>query len=175
MSRAQRLATSWPTLHLEAEVPEWTSLVVDGAVRHPRRFAVADLVALGALDATIGVHCVWGWSRPDTRWYGVPGAAILSLTGAEGAWGTVMAASGAYSACLPLADVARGLFAWERDGEPLVPDAGGPLRFVPPADYWAYKGVKWAARLTIGDRFRPGDWEARVADPIGHIPEEVFE
>jgi DMSO/TMAO reductase YedYZ molybdopterin-dependent catalytic subunit len=150
-------------------------MVVDGAVRHPRRFTLADLAALGECEVGIAVHCVWGWSRPDTRWVGVPAAAVLDLVEPEGEWATVTAASDAYSACLPIDDVARGMFAWERDGQALAPEAGGPLRFVPPADYWAYKGVKWAARMTVGDTFRPGHWEARVADPLGRIPEEVFE
>lgn len=175
MTRTQRLATSWPVLHLEHDIPPWNGLAVDGAVRHPGRFALADLAALGEVDAAIGVHCVWGWSRPDTCWRGVPGSTLLALVEPEGAWATITAASGDYSACLPVADVARGMFASARDGEPLAGEAGGPLRFVPPADYWAYKGVKWAARLTVGDRFRPGHWESRVADPQGRIPEEVFE
>lgn len=174
MTRIQRNATDWPTLHLEAQVPAWTGLIVDGDVRHSRRFDLASLRALGLVETPIAVHCVWGWSRPTTRWSGVRGEDLLGLVEPEGEWVTVTAASDAYSACLPVADVARGLFAFERDREPLSPEAGGPLRFVPPPEYWAYKGVKWAARITAGDRFRPGHWESRVADPIGRIPEELF-
>jgi len=44
---------------------------------------------------------------------------------------------------------------------------------VPPPELWAYKGVKWASRVTVGDRFTPGFWESRIGDPVGTIPEEV--
>lgn len=172
-SRVQRLATSWPTLHLEAEVPQFDALVVDGAVRHPRRFRLEELRTLGGQERAIALHCVWGWSRPDATWTGVDMALLMSLVEPEGSWITVSAASGVYSACLPRGDAERGLLAWARDGQALDPMAGGPLRFVPPADYWAYKGVKWSARITVSDHFRPGPWESRVADPMGRIPQEI--
>ena len=83
------------------------------------------------------------------------------------------AASDEYSACLPVDDAARGFLAWARDGEPLAAEEGGPLRFVPPPELWGYKGVKWAQRLSVGDRFVAGFWESRIGDPVGRIPEEV--
>ena len=85
---------------------------------------------------------------------------------------TVTSASDTYSACLTLADAARGFLAWARDGERLAPMHGGPLRYISPPDYWAYKDVKWASRVTVRDGFRPGFWEAKVADPVGRIPED---
>lgn len=169
--RVQRVATSWPTLHLEAEIPRVEGLLVDGAVRHPRRFTLDQLRALGVVEREIALHCVWGWSRLGARWQGVDCAALLELAEPEGGWVTVASASGVYSACLPVADASRGILAWARDGEPLRPESGGPLRFVGPPEYWAYKGVKWATRLTVSDQFRPGPWEAKVADPIGRIPD----
>jgi DMSO/TMAO reductase YedYZ molybdopterin-dependent catalytic subunit len=44
---------------------------------------------------------------------------------------------------------------------------------VNPPDYWAYKGVKWVASITITDHFQAGFWESKVADPIGRIPPDV--
>jgi DMSO/TMAO reductase YedYZ molybdopterin-dependent catalytic subunit len=99
--------------------------------------------------------------------------AVLAAAGPLGAWVTVGAASDRYSSCLPIADAAAGFLAWARDGLVLPADAGGPLRFLPSADYWAYKGVKWAARVRVGSRFVPGPWETRVADPMGRIPDHV--
>jgi DMSO/TMAO reductase YedYZ molybdopterin-dependent catalytic subunit len=98
---------------------------------------------------------------------------VLERAAPLGSWLTVYAASGSYSSCLPLADAAHGFLAWARDGRQLTPEAGGPLRYLPPSGYWAYKGVKWATRVTVVDRFVPGFWEARVADPLGRIPTEV--
>jgi len=172
-ARVQLVPATWPLLHLEGEIPEWQGLVVDGMVRHPRRFGLTDLRALGVEQRCVPVHCVWGWSRPDPVWTGVGLDRLLEVVEPQGSWVTVASGSGVYSSCLPVADAACGLLTWARDGEPLSPDGGGPLRFVPPPVYWAYKGVKWAARLTVVDGFRPGFWEARVADPIGRIPPEV--
>lgn len=171
--RVQRVPESWPVLHLEAAVPDWDGLVVDGLVRRPARFDLAALRTLGEERRRLAVHCVWGWSRPDGVWDGVGMDHLLDAVGPEGEWVTVTAASGVYSSCLPVADARRGVLAWARDGAPLHPEAGGPLRFLPPAQYWAYKGVKWAAAVTVGDRFRPGFWESKVADPVGLVPEEV--
>ncbi len=160
-------------LHLESEIPAWDGLVVDGLVRRPDRFDLASLAALGAEDRDVAVHCVWGWSRPHVGWEGVGLDRVLELAEPLGTYVTVHAASGSYSSCLPLEDAARGLLAWRRDGEDLSAEAGGPLRFLAPPEYWAYKGVKWASRVTVGNRFVPGFWESKVADPVGLIPEEV--
>jgi DMSO/TMAO reductase YedYZ molybdopterin-dependent catalytic subunit len=171
--RIQRVPESWPVVHLEDQPPAWDGLTVGGHVMHPRRFDLADLAALGAAVVTMDFHCVWGWSRPATVWEGVPMARVLEVVRPEAGFVTVGSTSGVYSACLPAADAGRGVLAWARDGVTLAPDAGGPLRFVPPADYWAYKGVKWAGRIEVVDRFVPGFWEAKVADPVGLVPDDV--
>ena len=171
--RVQRVPSDWPVLHLEAELPRWDGLVVDGLVRHARRFDLADLTALGVEQRAIPIHCVWGWSRPDVAWEGISMSTLLGAAGAEGTHVIVTSASDAYSGCLPITDAARGMLAWRRDGELLAAEAGGPLRFVTPPEYWAYKGVKWAGRVSVTNRFVPGFWESRVADPVGVIPPEV--
>lgn len=175
VTRVQRVPADWPIVHLEADAPPWDGLVVEGTVQHRRRFSLDDLRALADDDGPLDLplHCVWGWSRPDVSWHGVALGVVLDLVGAEGAFVTVHAGSDVYSACLPAADARRGLLAWARDGEALSSEAGGPLRFVGPPDYWAYKGVKWATRVVVGDRFAPGFWESKVADPVGRIPEDV--
>ena len=171
--RVQRVASEWPVLHLEPELPRWDGLVVDGLVGRPSRFGLDTLAALGTERRVVPVHCVWGWSRPGTEWDGVGMDRLFEVVEPFGSHVTVRSASDAYSGCLPMADAARGMLVWRRDGEELPAEAGGPLRFLPPPEYWAYKGVKWAGRVTVGDRFVPGFWEARVADPVGRIPEEV--
>jgi DMSO/TMAO reductase YedYZ molybdopterin-dependent catalytic subunit len=172
--RVQRVTDGWPVVHLEAEIPDWPGLLVEGLVRHPRALSLADLHALGAATHVADFHCVWGWSRRGVTWEGVSLAAVLDLAGVERAGDahvTVTSASDTYSACLTVAEAARGFLAWARDGETLAPVHGGPLRYVSPPDYWAYKDVKWATRVTVRDGFRSGFWEAKVADPVGRIPE----
>jgi DMSO/TMAO reductase YedYZ molybdopterin-dependent catalytic subunit len=173
--RVQRVTDGWPVVHLEAEVPDWRGLVVDGLVRHPRALGLADLRGLGAALRVADFHCVWGWSKRAVTWEGVSLGAVLDLVGverADDAHVTVSSASDTYSACLTVVDAARGFLAWARDGEALAAAHGGPLRYVSPPDYWAYKDVKWASRVTVRDGFRPGFWEAKVADPVGRIPED---
>jgi DMSO/TMAO reductase YedYZ molybdopterin-dependent catalytic subunit len=171
--RVQRVPDEWPVVHLEAEPPAWAGLSVGGMVDVLGDWDLDRLVALGPERRTIALHCVWGWSRPDTVWDGVTLGRVLEASVPGGSWVTVRAASDTYSSCLPIEDAARGMLAWARDGERLSAEAGGPLRFVPPAEYWNYKGVKWASRVDVWDRFVPGFWETRVADPMGRIPAEV--
>lgn len=176
--RVQRVAEQWPLVHLEATVPSWSGLVVDGLVAHPRAFTLADLGALDARDRVVPVHCVWGWSVAGPRWTGVELGALLDVVSVQQPRGSetfvvVSSASGTYSSCLALRDARRGVLAWRRDGEPLAADAGGPLRYVGPEDHWAYKHVKWASRVTVTDTFSPGFWESKLADPVGCIPEGV--
>jgi DMSO/TMAO reductase YedYZ molybdopterin-dependent catalytic subunit len=172
VTRVQRVPETWPIVHLESEIPEWEHLAVDGHVAHARVFTLTDLATLGTEEREIDFHCVWGWSRPNVRWTGVGVDRLLALVGAQGSHVIVEAASGEYSACLPIEDAARAFLAWRRDGAPLARDEGGPLRFVPPTELWGYKGVKWAQRLTVVDRFVAGFWESRIGDPVGRIPRD---
>ena len=174
--RVQRVAERWPVVHLESEIPDVTSVTVDGLVHHPRVLSLRDLVALDGGEHVLDLHCVWGWSKPGVRWTGVPLAAVLAITGIDcggDPYVTVSSASDTYSSCLPLHDAARGILAWARDGSLLPDEHGGPMRYLAPVEYWAYKGVKWANRVTVVDRFCAGFWETRLPDPVGRIPEEV--
>lgn len=173
--RVQRVPSEWPVLHLEADPPVVQDLVVGGMVRHPLRLSLDDLRALGGEERTIPVHCVWGWSRPTATWHGLALSTVLDVAEPAGAATHVVvsSASGVYSSCLSRPEAGLGFLAWSRDGEVLGPIDGGPLRFVGPPSHWAYKHVKWATRIELVDRFSPGFWESKVADPIGRIPEDV--
>lgn len=173
VERVQRVPDEWPLLHLEDALPTWVGLRVDGLVQHPQALDLAVLATLAAETRVVPFHCVWGWSRPHDAWNGIGLDRLLDLVGATGSHVTITSASDAYSACLPVDDARTGMLAWARDDQPLSEEHGGPLRYLPPPTHWAYKGVKWAARITLGDRFVPGFWESKVADPIGRIPPEV--
>jgi len=75
-----------------------------------------------------------------------------------------------YSANVRISDFAADdtLLATERDGEPLTPEHGSPLRLVVPGLY-AWKSVKWVRAIEYLTVDRRGFWEERgyhnVADP----------
>jgi DMSO/TMAO reductase YedYZ molybdopterin-dependent catalytic subunit len=176
-SRVQRLVDELPPVHLEAEVPAaepgWT-LAVDGLVERPLLLSLPELHEMGE-DVVMDHHCVWGWSRRACRWTGVRVGALLDLAGAGGeGFATVHCRVPPYAACLRVEDAREGVLAWALDGEELAPENGGPLRFQSPPWLWGYKGVKWAGRISVGDRFAPGFWEAMTADPEGRVPTEVL-
>ncbi len=172
-ARVQRVPSTWPILHLESEIPTVNSLVVSGLVERRISLRLEDLEVLGERNFEVPIHCVWGWSQPAVSWGGVELARVLDLAVPRGNFVTVRSASGRYSSCLPVEDAARGILAWEKNGRHLLPEEGGPLRYVAPPNYWAYKGVKWASAIVVLDRFVPGFWESRVADPVGLIPDDV--
>lgn len=173
--RVQRVPEAWPVLHLEATPPRFCLVTVDGLVDEPQRFLLDDLCEFRPAEHHVPLHCVWGWSRPDALWEGVRLGAVLDAARVRRAATHVLvaSASGTYSSCLPISDAIDGVLACSRNGRPLVAETGGPLRFVAPAQYWGYKSVKWAARITAVDHFIKGFWESKVLDPLGRIPEEV--
>ena len=169
-----------PVLHLEAAVPQdrgdWV-LRVEGLVERPLTLTTGRLAELPRTEVTWDFHCVWGWSRRAVRWTGVAVADLLTAAGAspEASHAVFAAAEGPYESCLELADAGRGLVAWAMDGEPLAPEHGAPLRFVPPPEYWAYKGVKWLGTVRLLAAPRYGLWESLVGNPTGRIPPELQE
>ncbi len=175
LPRVQRLVPRLQPVHLEAAVPvadpSWR-VEVDGLVARPLSLSLDGLREMGGEEHVIDFHCVWGWSRPRCRWTGIGVDRLLDAAGVlDGARVvTVACRNEPYASCLRLADARAGILAWGLDGEDLAPEHGWPLRFVPPHTLWAYKGVKWTARLTVGDVFRPGFWEAKVGDEEGRIP-----
>jgi DMSO/TMAO reductase YedYZ molybdopterin-dependent catalytic subunit len=177
--RVQRLVDRLPPVHLEAEVPPaagaWT-LRVDGMVERPLELSLEALHRLSVEHRAMDFHCVWGWSRAACRWTGVACAELLDAAGVDPAAtvATVAAADEPYAACLHLEDARAGLLAWALDGVPLAAENGWPLRFVQPPWLWGYKGVKWVGRITVGDRFEPGFWEAKTGDAEGRVPAEVL-
>jgi DMSO/TMAO reductase YedYZ molybdopterin-dependent catalytic subunit len=177
--RTQRLVDALHPVHLEAEIPTpaaW-NVTVEGLVEHRLRLSLPELAALPVSQREIDFHCVWGWSRRACRWEGVSGADLLEACRPleVAACARFSTADGPYSSCIHLDDVADGILAWKLDGEPLRPEHGGPLRFVPPARLWGYKGVKWLRGITFVDSFSAGFWERKIGDEQGRVPDAVLE
>jgi DMSO/TMAO reductase YedYZ molybdopterin-dependent catalytic subunit len=136
---------------------------VFGAVAAERVWSWPEFAALPRVDVDADFHCVTKFSVLGNRWTGVPTRTILELAPPEPDVTHVMVwAEYGYSANLRLDDFAAAstLFAMARDGAPLTPDHGFPMRLVVPHLY-AWKGPKWARGVEYLTEDRRGFWEER--------------
>lgn len=176
--RVQRLVDELKPVHLELAPPlaaDW-QLEVDGEVVHECTITLSDIARLGVVEREIDFHCVWGWSRPRTRWSGVPVSAVLDLVSPtqDARYAMLRALDSPYASCVPLADLLAGFLATGLDGQPLPALNGGPLRWVPPHYLYGYKGVKWVTSITLQRDFTPGFWEEAVGDVNGYVPDGIL-
>jgi DMSO/TMAO reductase YedYZ molybdopterin-dependent catalytic subunit len=144
-------------------VPERPVLTVQGAVRYPAQFDLAELIdGLQEHEQRGDLHCVTTWSALDLHWSGVrfselaariaevvrphPRSKWLMVTGLDG-----------FRSCLSLDDaLADGVLAATRlNGEELAPEHGAPLRLVSAGQY-GYKNVKQLVALEYRLTYEPG-------------------
>ncbi len=132
-----------------------------GLVEEELTLSWQEFQALPQIAVTRDFHCVTQWSRMDNLWEGVTARDLVKLARPKPEAGFVMAhCYGGYATNLPLEvfleeDV---LFAHRREGEPLEPDHGGPLRLVVPSRY-GWKSAKWVNGLEFMVEDRMGFWE----------------
>ncbi len=137
-------------------------LTVDGLVERPLTFTHAEILALPQRELVADIHCVTSWSHLGMRLQGVPLAVVLDLAvpAPEARFVRFEAWSPRrHDTSLPL-DLARA-DTWlihGRDGEPLTPEHGWPLRTVTPSRYF-YKSLKWVRRIELLAEDRLGYWE----------------
>lgn len=166
----QRVVRGWPVRHY-GRVPRFDpqrwDLRVCGATGRGRRFDWADWQALPRQTVDGDLHCVTGFSVLANAWTGVAGATLLAAVPPDKRASHVMVwAEFGYGANLPLDDLARPgvIFASARNGVPLSPEHGWPVRLVVPHRY-AWKGPKWVRALEYLSADRPGFWEERGYHP----------
>jgi DMSO/TMAO reductase YedYZ molybdopterin-dependent catalytic subunit len=130
-----------------------------------------EVAELPMAEIVADFHCVTKFTVPAIRWRGVPTAELLRLYPPDPSVTHVMTwAEFGYSANVRISDFAadQTLLAIARDGEPLTPEHGRPLRLVVPSLY-AWKSVKWVRAIEYLTMDRRGFWEERgyhnVADP----------
>lgn len=162
----QYIPRSWPALHY-GRVPEFVpaqwSLEVFGetADGERTRWDWAGFGALPRTEITADFHCVTKFSVLDNTWLGVAGPTLLRLAPPAPTVTHVMVwAEYGYSANLTLEDFRASLLATHRNGEPLTPEHGHPVRLVVPHLY-AWKGPKWVRSVEYMDTDRRGFWEER--------------
>lgn len=170
----QYLPTGWPVLHygpVPRHRPESWDLRVFGATSSGEdlRLDTAAFLALPCTTVHADLHCVTKFSVLDNDWSGVPTRALLELAPpAADATHVMVWAEYGYSANLGLADFAAddALFATSRNGEPLSPEHGWPVRLVVPR-LFGWKGPKWVRGVEYLTEDRRGFWEERGYHNVG--------
>jgi len=154
----------WPVLHYgrvpRADPGRWTFRVF-GEVERPFEITWAEFARLPKRDVLCDIHCVTTWSRFDNRFSGVPVQLLLERAGVRpGASHVLVHADEDYTTNLPLSDLARdaNLVATHFEGEPLLPEHGGPARLLVPHLYF-WKSAKWVRGLELMEGDWPGFWE----------------
>lgn len=153
-----------PVLH-QGDVPlfdpsTW-SLRLTGLIRHPCEFTWEQFEALPIITIKADMHCVSRWSMLDTTWQGVSFRELLCRVQPRAAARYVLVAcDGGYEENLPIEAVDDDdiVLATHRDGEPLTPQHGFPLRLIVPKRY-AWKSAKWVRSIEFCADDRPGFWE----------------
>jgi DMSO/TMAO reductase YedYZ molybdopterin-dependent catalytic subunit len=161
----QKRTRKWPVLHY-GRVPivaesEWR-LDIRGLVESPLSFNWEEFRALPRVKVFADFHCVTRWSRLGNVWEGVAVGMILEMAGVKPEAKFIVATGydDDWTTNLPLADFRAddALFADTHDGEPLVPDHGGPVRLIVPLLY-AWKSAKWVRAIDLVAKDQPGLWE----------------
>jgi DMSO/TMAO reductase YedYZ molybdopterin-dependent catalytic subunit len=162
----------WRIYTIASQMPELDPaafrLRIDGLVKTPTTYTLADLRRMPTEQQVSDFHCVTGWSVNDVTWNGVRLKTLLSAAGPlSGARALrFVSAERPYDDSLTLeqAFLPDVMLAFDMDGSPLSRPHGGPVRLVMPRMY-GYKNVKWVDRIeVIDDENYLGYWEQRGYD-----------
>lgn len=172
----QKLVKGWPVLHygpIPSFDPNGWDFRVWGEVENPVTLSYGEFRALSTTRVKADFHCVTKFSVLENEWEGVSFRVVCDLVKPKPAAVYVMAhCEYGYEANVPLEVLLDDdvLFAWGRNGEPLTPEHGYPLRLIIPKRY-AWKSAKWIRGLEFMTTDRRGFWEERGyhnnADPWG--------
>lgn len=137
-------------------------LNVYGLVERPLTLTYQDLLSFPQSDLVADIHCVTSWSHFGMSLQGLPLAMLLEQ--ARPLPEARFVRFEAYSlrnhdTSLPLdLALADTWLIHGRDGEPLTPEHGFPLRTVTPSRYF-YKSLKWVHQIELLAEDRLGYWE----------------
>ena len=161
-------AGKWPVVGEKAPRRSDTPWIVEvcGLVRNPRIWSLNDLLRIPHSEFRVDIHCVTRWSRPGSRFRGIPLETLLAESAPEESARFVSFVARSernHSTSLSLED-ARNLgtfIALEFEGAPISEEHGGPVRTVTPGRYF-YKSLKWLERIELLAEDRLGYWEAEA-------------
>jgi len=162
----QRLIGDWPVLHAgpvpRIDPASWT-MTISGLVEKDRSLTFQEFMALPMVNVRADIHCVTKWSLLDNIWEGVPSLAIRDRCPPKPeARFVIVRAAGGWTTNLPLDDFLQPdvLFAVKRNGRPIPPEHGAPVRLVVPRLYF-WKSAKWVTGIEYRETDQPGFWESR--------------
>jgi len=138
-------------------------LRVHGEVESPFELTFAELVALGAVEQSLDVHCVTGWTLLGGLWKGVRVKDLAAKAGVkDSARHVIFEAAHGYTSNVrrdeALADDV--MVTWELNGKRLARPHGAPVRALVP-DLYFWKSSKWLTGIKFVRRDEPGFWETR--------------
>ncbi|RUS49144.1 molybdopterin-dependent oxidoreductase [Cohnella sp. AR92] len=144
----------------------WT-FAIDGLVDQPGHWNWEAFLQLERTVQVSDFHCVTGWSVYHNTWEGIPLRQLLAAAGVkpEARYVKFYSGDGEYTDTLSLeqAQMEDVMVAVLHDGKPIHRDYGGPVRLIVPKMY-AYKSVKWLARIELIEKPHTGFWEQRGYD-----------
>lgn len=173
----QMMTVKWPILH-EGDVynfkeAEW-NFKLFGDIEQEVVLTYEQVMNMPKTITTVDMHCVTTWSKFDTTFEGIAFRDFLSfVTLPEDIkyvriYGYIDGDRFGYSANLPIEDLMGDdslfVYRWkdeQHDWADITPKHGYPLRFIPPASFYLWKGTKWASGIEFMKEDKPGYWEER--------------
>jgi DMSO/TMAO reductase YedYZ molybdopterin-dependent catalytic subunit len=167
----------WPILHegnvYNFQEAQWNFRLF-GEVKQETSLSFTEFMNLPKTISTIDMHCVTTWSKFDTTFEGIALRELLKLVEIEQhvkyvkIYGYLNNDPLGYSANLPLeallGDDSLFVCRWKdahHDWQEITPKHGYPLRFIPPASFYLWKGSKWATGIQFMREDEAGYWEER--------------
>ncbi|MGD6855186.1 molybdopterin-dependent oxidoreductase [Bacillus infantis] len=176
----------WPVLHqgdvYEFDEASWNFRLF-GEVEEEVFLSYAEMMLLPKTVSSIDMHCVTTWSKFGTEFEGIALRELLQLVNIKEdvkyikIYGYYNGDRSGYSANLPLGDLlgddALFVYRWKDENhewQEISPKHGYPLRFIPPASFYLWKGSKWVSGIRFMKDDEEGFWEelgySMTADPF---------
>ncbi|MBP5975470.1 molybdopterin-dependent oxidoreductase [Brasilonema sp. CT11] len=142
--------------------PEKFRLTINGEVNHPMQLSMKDIQKLPLTSMTIRHICVEGWSA-IVQWGGLRLRDLLFLVQPKANVRFVYfkSADGYYESWdIASAMHPQTLMAYQKNGQPLLPENGAPIRLASPIKL-GYKQSKWVTQIMLVSNLLPaiGYWE----------------
>jgi len=152
--------------------PQSYLLTVKGDVNHAFTLSLAELQKLPSTSMVIRHVCVEGWAA-IVQWAGVPLRDLIALAKPkpEVKYVYFKSADGYYESWdLASSMHPQTLMVYQKNGQPLSPENGAPLRLASPIKL-GYKQSKWVTEITLTNQLYPmkGYWEDQGYEWFGGL------